>query len=96
MLGAGNAFADAFWNTDKTWSNIITGTGATNNLTSIFSSISGSGLTYDSGTGKATATGEGYFTFNGTSTLNWTAVPEPTSALAGLLITAGLLRRRRA
>lgn len=25
----------------------------------------------------------------------FTAVPEPTSALAGLLVTAGLLRRRR-
>ena len=29
------------------------------------------------------------------STLTWTAIPEPTSALAGLLLGAGLLRRRR-
>lgn len=36
----------------------------------------------------------GSFTFNG-SQLEFTAVPEPTTALAGLLITAGLLRRRR-
>jgi MYXO-CTERM domain-containing protein len=36
----------------------------------------------------------GTFTITG-STLNWTAVPEPTSALAGLLLGAGLLRRRR-
>jgi hypothetical protein len=36
----------------------------------------------------------GSFSFTG-STLTWTAVPEPTSALAGLLIAAGLLRRRR-
>ncbi len=35
-----------------------------------------------------------YFTING-SQLDFTAVPEPTSAFAGLLITAGLLRRRR-
>jgi autotransporter-associated beta strand protein len=34
------------------------------------------------------------FSFSGNS-LVFTAVPEPTSALAGLLITAGLLRRRR-
>jgi uncharacterized protein (TIGR03382 family) len=27
--------------------------------------------------------------------LQWTAIPEPTSALAGLLLGAGLLRRRR-
>ena len=36
----------------------------------------------------------GSFTING-SNLTWTAVPEPSSALAGLLIAAGLLRRRR-
>jgi fibronectin-binding autotransporter adhesin len=35
-----------------------------------------------------------YFTLNGTS-LTFTAVPEPTTALGGLLLTAGLLRRRR-
>jgi autotransporter-associated beta strand protein len=33
---------------------------------------------------------------DGTGTLSWTTVPEPTSALAGLLLSAGLLRRRRA
>jgi len=36
----------------------------------------------------------GNVTFTG-STLNWTAIPEPSSALAGLLLAAGLLRRRR-
>ena len=35
-----------------------------------------------------------FFAISG-STLTWTAVPEPTSALAGLLLSAGLLRRRR-
>ena len=39
-------------------------------------------------------TGMGSFTINGSS-LTWTAVPEPTSALAGLLLTTGLLCRRR-
>lgn len=38
----------------------------------------------------------GSFSFNNTNgTLNWTAVPEPSSALAGMLLGAGLLRRRR-
>ena len=96
VLGSGNAFTHAFWNTNKTWNNILTGAGATTNLASIFSSMSGLGLTYDSGLGRGNVGTEGYFTFSGTSTLNWTAVPEPTSALAGILITAGLLRRRRA
>jgi autotransporter-associated beta strand protein len=46
-------------------------------------------------TGLSSAYNGSYFTING-SQLDFTAVPEPTSALAGLLITAGLLRRRRA
>ena len=38
----------------------------------------------------------GTFTINGaTKELQFTAVPEPTSAVAGLLLGAGLLRRRR-
>ena len=37
---------------------------------------------------------QGSFAINGSS-LTWTAVPEPSSALAGLLVGAGLLRRRR-
>jgi hypothetical protein len=35
-----------------------------------------------------------FFTLTGSS-LSFTAVPEPTSALAGILLGAGLLRRRR-
>lgn len=38
---------------------------------------------------------DSYFTISGNS-LTFTAVPEPSSALAGLLIAASLLRRRRA
>ena len=94
VLGSGS-YADNFWNTNKTWSNIYISSGLTD-LSSLFTSIAGSSLDYDSGTQRATAAGHGYFTFNGSSTMSWTAVPEPTSALAGLLIGAGLLRRRRA
>ena len=65
VLGAGNAFTDAFWNSDKTWNNIFTGAGATTNLASIFSSMSGTGITY--GSGQGTVAGEGYFTFSSTS-----------------------------
>jgi len=93
VLGAGNAFTDAFWNSNKSWSNIFTGDGATNTLASIFSSISNPDITFAANQG--TVAGRGYFAFSGTSTLSWTAVPEPTSALAGLLLGAGLLRRRR-
>ena len=53
--------------------------------------------TFSSGDFSYSNLGGGYsgsFTING-STLQFTAVPEPTSALAGLLLGAGLLRRRR-
>jgi autotransporter-associated beta strand protein len=95
VLGSGNAFTDTFWNTDKTWNNVFSGDGATTSLTSIFASIGGAGITYNPELGRGDVDTRGYFTLNGTSTLNWTAVPEPTTALAGLLLTAGLLRRRR-
>jgi len=94
VLGSSSSFADAFWNTNKSWDNIFTGTGAPALLTSLF------GTTFDASGGVAsngTVAGQGQFSYSGT-TLNWTAftaVPEPTSALAGLLLGAGLLRRSR-
>jgi autotransporter-associated beta strand protein len=88
VLGAGKSFADAFWNSNKSWNDVFTGSSAPN-LASIFTTFSGSGVAVD-----GVVFGQGQFTFS-SSTLTWTAVPEPTSALAGLLITAGLLRRRR-
>ncbi|MES2920614.1 MAG: autotransporter-associated beta strand repeat-containing protein [Verrucomicrobiota bacterium] len=94
VLG-GNALTDAFWTSDKSWTNIFTGSGAPALLSSVFSSFSATGGLAADGT----VAGVGQFTFNGsTATLNWTsfsAVPEPTSALAGLLLGVGLLRRRR-
>ncbi len=40
--------------------------------------------------------GHGSFSFDSaTGNLQWSAIPEPSSALAGTLIAAGLLRRRR-
>ena len=90
VLGAGNTFADAFWDTNKTWTNVFSGSGAINNLADIFSSFGGTGVST-----AGVVTGRGSFSFTSTSTLNWTAIPEPTTALGGLLLTAGLLRRRR-
>jgi fibronectin-binding autotransporter adhesin len=78
------AFTDTFWDTAHTWSDIF---GSLN-----IDNFTVANFLYS---GSATApTAEGYFTVSGSS-LTWTAVPEPTSALAGLLLTAGLLRRRR-
>ncbi len=92
---SGGNYSDPFWNTNKRWDNIFSAAGLTN-LNSIFTTFSGTGLT-TSGSGPtaiATAAGRGQFSFTG-MTLQWTAVPEPASTLAGLLLGAGLLRRRR-
>jgi fibronectin-binding autotransporter adhesin len=89
---SGNTFSDAFWQTSKSWSDIFGGAGTPENLASVFSSFSASGGIDSTGL----VAGIGQFSFNGaTSTLNWSPVPEPSSALAGLLLGAGLLRRRR-
>jgi hypothetical protein len=90
ILGA-TALADiadsgnAFWNTPfgtQTWT-----------MASIFGSAFTSGA-FQSVQTNTDVSARGSFTITGSS-LTWTAVPEPTSALAGLLLTAGLLRRRR-
>lgn len=79
-------FSDGFWSTTKSWSDIF----GSNNLGFDVSKF----LYVANGTTVSAPTTYGSFSITG-STLTWTAVPEPTSALAGLLVTAGLLRRRR-
>ncbi len=95
-VGKTSTYADAFWDTNKTWNNLFASFGMTD-LSTVFTSFTGTGLT-PSGSGStaiATATDRGHFSFNGSTTLTWTAVPEPSSALAGILLGFGLLRRRR-
>jgi autotransporter-associated beta strand protein len=83
------AFTDAFWSTSKSWNNVVTST--TTDLASVFTTFSGAGVN-----SNGTVTGDlGQFSFTGT-TLNWTAVPEPSSAfLVGGLCLGGVLRRQR-
>ncbi|MGL5019971.1 MAG: beta strand repeat-containing protein [Luteolibacter sp.] len=89
VLGTGT-YAAAFWDTDRSWGDIF----SAGTLASVFSSITGTGVVWDPINFRGDVADQGYFT-RAANTLSWTAVPEPTSALAGLLITAGLLRRRR-
>ena len=95
VLNGSQTFTDAFWDTNRTWTDIFTGSNGitvTSNWTNAFSNVQ----YYNSSTGDlGTQPTQGYFTMSGNN-LSWTAVPEPTSALAGILLGAGLLRRRRA
>ncbi len=83
--------AQNFWDANKTWTNIFTtnGSSAIANWANIFTSVS----VVDSSFASITPVG-GAFSASG-STLTWSAVPEPSTALAGILLAAGLLRRRR-
>jgi autotransporter-associated beta strand protein len=90
IMLSGNNFSDAFWGTNKHWDNVFAvGLGSTD-IQSIFTTFAGTNIAPD---GSVANEGQFYFTGN---TLNWTAVPEPSSALVGLLLGVGLCRRRRA
>ncbi|MGL5019271.1 MAG: beta strand repeat-containing protein [Luteolibacter sp.] len=90
LLAGSQTFADNFWTANQSWANVLT-SGNTLALQTLFTSFS-----YENSSGPITLSPSvGSFSLSG-STLNFTAVPEPSSALAGLLIAAGLLRRRRA
>jgi len=93
VLQGTQGFGDAFWSSAHTWSDIFTTNGTTpvtSDLASVFSSFS-----YANGGGAlANPSAIGSFTLTGSS-LSWSLVPEPSSALARLLLGAGLLRRRR-
>ena len=86
VLADGQNYGDAFWSAGHSWADVFSEfTEDTFDLSVIFGTVSSG----------ADATTQGAFAVSGAN-LTWTAVPEPTSALAGLLLCAGLLRRRRA
>ena len=89
ILGPSVDFSDNFWNTMQTWDVFSATSGAT--IGSVFQTFEVTGgLNYSPTLGS--------FSMNSGGTLIWNAssvVPEPTSALAGLLLMAGAFRRRR-
>jgi autotransporter-associated beta strand protein len=93
IVVADTGFVNNFWASNQTWSDVFTtdGTAAIANWADVFGSavsvVNSSFATFTPAAGTFSITG---------SSLTWTAVPEPTGTLAGLLITAGLIRRRRA
>ncbi len=87
ILLEGGGFASAFWDSDRSWNDVLIGSG---NLETIFSGgFSGAGI--DS---SGSVAGRGQFGFSGSS-LSWTAVPEPSNLLIGGILCLGFLRRRR-
>jgi autotransporter-associated beta strand protein len=89
LLSGTQTFADNFWNASHTWNNVLT-SGNSLDLGGLFSDFS-----YANASGPIDGpAGGAYFTLSG-NTLSFTAIPEPTTTLCGLLLTAGLLRRRR-
>ena len=93
MLTGTQDFADTFWNQNRTWTDIfqsVNGSTSLSNWASVFSS----GFQYSYNGKDVAPTSQGYFTATGSS-LTWSAVPEPSSLSVGLILGAGLLRRRR-
>lgn len=84
-------FINTFWDTTRTWTDIFTtnGSAALTNWANIFTNVTVVNSSFETITPM-----DGSFSVSG-NTLTWSAVPEPTSALAGLLLAGGLLRRRR-
>jgi hypothetical protein len=97
VLDGAQNFTENFWKQPRQWTDIFTdadGSTVTSDWTARFASVEFYNIT----NGKLTeAPTTGNFTMSGnTLTWNYTAVPEPTTSLAALLLGAGLLRRRRA
>jgi hypothetical protein len=81
----GGDFSTPFWSVSRSWNNIFTSPEPFE-LSEVFSSF-----TYQGGVNPS---GYGSFTFSG-STLQWSAVPEPSCVFVSALLAAGFLRRRR-
>jgi len=93
-----SSFNEMFWSTKRTWTDIFTSDGVT---AKSWASIFSGGFQYMDGSGATVSpAGQGSFSMSG-NTLSWTPeagasfVPEPSSALAGLLLALGVFRRRR-
>ncbi len=92
IVAADSSFSDSFWNSGtRTWENIFTTDGSASiaDWANIFTTVE----VLNSSGGSVTPV-NGSFSVSG-NTLTWSAVPEPSTVLAALLMGAGLLRRRR-
>jgi autotransporter-associated beta strand protein len=93
MLTGTQDFTDDFWNQNRTWTDIFKSADGSSILSSWASVFSG-GFQYSYNGQTVAPTSQGFFTTTGSS-LTWSAVPEPSNLLAGILAASALLRRRR-
>lgn len=93
MLTGDQDFSDTFWNGSHTWNDIFKD-GDDTTVLGDWASIFGGGIQYSYNGQSAAPTSQGGFTITGNS-LTWSAVPESSSALVGLMLVAALCRRQR-
>ena len=93
MLTGDQDFSDAFWNASHTWTDIFKSADGSAVLLDWASIFSG-GFDYSYNGQSAAPTSQGGFTVTGNS-LTWSAVPEPSGALVGLILVGSLCRRQR-
>ena len=87
VLGDAIDLNTTFWQADRSWAAIFTGFTGGNFNNSLLQVVNRQGQTVP-------GIGGGHFSIQGT-TLEWSANPEPSSAVTVLLLAAGLLRRKR-
>ncbi len=88
IQNTGLNFGDNFWDTNQTWTDIFSAGTLNSNWSNAAVSV------YDTSDALQDVSTYGSFSITG-GTLAWTAVPEPSNALVGLLGIALSLRRRR-
>ena len=93
MLTGAQDFSDSFWDQTRTWTDIFKSADGSTSLSNWASVFSG-GFQYSYNGTTVAPTSSGYFALTGNS-LTWSAVPEPSNLLAGMLASGALLRRRR-
>ena len=88
VLADGQSYGDAFWTQSQSWAwdSLFSNFSGMPDLASIFSSLHS----------DADPVLHGSFSLDGsTNSLQWTPIPEPGTALVGILLVLGMLRRRR-